>query len=163
MGILFDNQLKFHQHTSNIAAKANHLLWLIKRSFDHLDSDILTKSFVSIVRPTLEYCNAVWVPSFILDHRKIEQVQHRATKLLTPISDKPYEERLLILELPSLTLRHHRGDMILLYKVLNNYFNSDLFLLYILTPPPPLGIIVTNCLSFVLCRLNCRTNYFLTD
>ena len=29
LGILFDNQLKFHQHTSNIAAKANRLLDLL--------------------------------------------------------------------------------------------------------------------------------------
>ena len=55
------------------------LLGLIKRSFDHLDSDILTKLFVGIVCPTLEYCNSVWGPSFILDQRKIEQVQRRAT------------------------------------------------------------------------------------
>ena len=122
------NSLKF-QHTSNIATKANRLLGLIKRSFDHLDSDILTKLFVSIVCPTLEYCNSVWGPSFILDQRKIEQVQRRATKLLTPINDKPYEKRLLILELPSLTHRRHRRNMILLYKVLNN----QTFLPYILT------------------------------
>jgi len=76
LGILFDNQLKFShdQRTSNIAAKASRSLGLIKRSFDHLDSDILTKLFVSIVHPTLEYCNSVWGPSFVLDQRKIEQV-----------------------------------------------------------------------------------------
>jgi len=54
LGILFDKQLKFHQHTSNIAVKANRLLGLIKRSFDHLDSNMLTKLFVSIVCPTLD-------------------------------------------------------------------------------------------------------------
>jgi len=146
-------------YTSNIAAKANHLLGLIKRSFDHLDSDMLTKIFVSIVRLTLEYCNSTWGPSFILDQRKIEQVQRRATKLLTSISDKPYKERLLILELPSLTHRRHSGDMILLYKVLNNYFNSDFSFLYTYsTTTTTRG----HCYKlFKFCtRLNCRTNYF---
>ena len=56
--------------------------------------------------------------------------------MLPAISDKSYEERLSILKLPSLTYRRHRGDMILLHKVLNNHFNSD-FSYYIHTPPGP--------------------------
>ena len=55
-----------------------------------------------MVRPTLEYCNSVWGPSYILDQRKIEKVQRRATKMLSPIRDKPYGERLSTLQLPSL-------------------------------------------------------------
>ena len=80
LGILFDNQLKFHSHTTNISNKANRLLGLIRRSFDNLDSSMLTKLFTSMVRPTLEYCNSIWGPSFILDQRRIERVQCRATK-----------------------------------------------------------------------------------
>jgi len=41
LGILFDNQLKFHSHTTNISNKANRLLELIRRSFDHLDSKFI--------------------------------------------------------------------------------------------------------------------------
>jgi len=40
-----------------------------------------------MVRPTLEYCNSIW-PSFILDQRKIEKVQRRATRLLPFFEDK---------------------------------------------------------------------------
>ena len=160
LGILFDNQLRFHHHTTTIVAKANRLLGLIKRSFDYLNSDMLTKLFVTIVRPTLEYCSSIWGPSFILDQRKIEKVQHRATKMLAAISDKSYEERLSILKLPSLTYRRHRGDMILLYKVLNNHFNSDFSSLYTYSTTN-----TTRGHQFKLfkyrSRLNCRSNYFL--
>jgi len=38
-----------------------------------------------MVRPTLEYSNSVWGPSFILDQRKLEKVQHRATHLIPTI------------------------------------------------------------------------------
>ena len=159
LGILFDNQLKFHHHTTTIVTKANRLLGLIKRSFDHLDSDMLTKLFVTIVRPIIEYGNSIWGPSFILDQRKIEKVQRRATKLLPAISDKPYEERLSILQLPSLTHRRRRGDMILLYKILNNYFNSDFSTLYAYSTTN-----TTRGHQFKLfkyrSRLNCRSNYF---
>ena len=99
--------------------KANHLLGLIMRSFDHMDSD---KLFVTLVCPILEFCISVWGPLFVLDQ---EKVQRRATRLLPSIEDKPYGERLLILQLPSLAHRRHRGDMILLYKILNNYFSLE--------------------------------------
>ena len=59
LGVLFDHQLKFHLRTTNVAAKANRLLGLIRKSFDYLDPDMLVKLFVTVVRPTLEYCNLV--------------------------------------------------------------------------------------------------------
>ena len=67
---------------------------LIRKSFDYRDPDMLVKLFVTVVHPTLEYCNLVWGPLFILDQRKIEKVQHRATRLLSPIRDRPSGERL---------------------------------------------------------------------
>ena len=73
VGILFDHQLKFHLHTTDVAAKANRLLGVIRRSFDYLDPDMLVKLFVTVVRPTLEYCNLVWEPLFVLDQRKIKR------------------------------------------------------------------------------------------
>ena len=110
IGILFDNQLKFHSYTTEVAAKANHLLGLMRRSFNHLDLDMLTKLFVT---SKLEYCNSIWGPSFALDQRKIERVQHRATRLLLP---KLYGERFLILHAVSIFIayRRLRGDMILI-------------------------------------------------
>ena len=108
LGILFDHQLKFYLHTTDVAAKANHLLGLIRKSFDYLDPDMLVKLFVTVVRPTLEYCKSVWGPLFILDQKKIEKVRCRATRLLSPIRDRPYGERLSILQLPSLAYRRLR-------------------------------------------------------
>ena len=45
LGILFDHQLKFHLHTTDVAAKANHLLGLIRKSFDYPNPDIFVKLF----------------------------------------------------------------------------------------------------------------------
>ena len=52
-----------------------------------------------------------------------------------------------VLQLPSLTHRRHRGGMMLLYKILNNYFNSDFSNnIYIPTPiPPSPGDTSSNC------------------
>ena len=156
VGILFDHQLKFHLHTTDVAAKANHLLGLIRKSFDYLNPDMLVKLFVTVVRPTLENCNSVWGPLFIVDQRKIKKVQRRATRLLSPISDRSYGKRLSILQLPSLAYRRLRGDMILLYRILNGHFSSNFSALYTYPITTP-----TRGHQFKLfkhhSRLNCRS------
>ena len=62
LGILFDSQLKFHDHTVQVTTKANRVLGLIKKSFDYLDPIMLTQLFSTLVRPILEYNNAIWGP-----------------------------------------------------------------------------------------------------
>ena len=55
----------------------------------------------------------------------IEKVQRRATKLLTDLKDLPYQERLEILNLPSLKFRQIRGDLLQAYKIIHNIDNID--------------------------------------
>ena len=57
----------------------------------------------------------------------IEKVQRRATKHLT------YTERMEILLLPSLKYRRIRGDMILVYKIMNGLVDIDWINLFTLT------------------------------
>ena len=64
LGIILDHQFKFQLHTTEVAVKANRLLGLLKKSFDYLDSDMLTKLFTAFVRPTLEYRGFVTFTSF---------------------------------------------------------------------------------------------------
>ena len=80
----------------------------------------------------------------MLDQRKTEKVQCRATKMIPQLQDVPYEERLSALSLPSLSHQHFRGDLIMLYKILNGYFNSNLY-----TPFQPHlpGDAISKCLS----------------
>ena len=52
LGIFFDHQLKFHLHTTDVAAKANRLLGLIRKSFNYLDLDMLVKLFVTVCSPS---------------------------------------------------------------------------------------------------------------
>ena len=45
LGILFDECLKFHDHTTEVTAKANKVLGMVKRSFEHLNSCMISKLF----------------------------------------------------------------------------------------------------------------------
>ena len=51
LGILFDSHLRFHDHPtdSQVTAKANQVLGMIKKSFEYLDSAMLTKLFIMLV------------------------------------------------------------------------------------------------------------------
>ena len=71
-----------------------------------------------MVRPLLEYGNAIWGPFNKADQILIERVQRRATRLVREIRHLPYPERLQILRLPSLLYRRRRGDMILMYQMM---------------------------------------------
>ena len=68
--------------------------------------------------PKLEYCIQAWNPSLIKDIELLEQVQYRATKLIPEISHLPYHDRLKYLNLTTLELRRHRGDLIETFKIL---------------------------------------------
>ncbi len=47
---------------------------------------------------------------------KIEKVQRAATRGVPSLKDLSYEERLRKLQLPTLTERRNRGDVIMMYK-----------------------------------------------
>ena len=113
--------------------------------------------FNTLVRPILEYNNPIWGPHYILDNRKVEKIQRRATRLIPQLQDKSYSERLTQLDLPSFHYRRLRGDLI--------------FFLTIISPPILLIAIYTYSRSITRghqfklfkerSRLLCRSNYFI--
>ena len=92
LGVFIDNNLTFDKHITE-AKKANTKLAMIKITFVYLDKDLLTPLFTSLVRPLLEYGNIMWSPSLQHHIKTIEAVQHRATRLIPGLADRPYEER----------------------------------------------------------------------
>jgi len=80
LGIIVDSSLKFHSQATSVTNKANRVLGLIKQSFNTLDQKALPILYKTLVRPHLEYANAVWGPNYIGDCDMIERVQRRAFK-----------------------------------------------------------------------------------
>ena len=125
LGIIIDDMLRFHQQTACVVKKANQVLGVIKRSFNTRNEITITTLFKSMVRPHLEYANAIWGPHFQADIIKVESVQRRATKMVYGLTNLPYQERLKTLKLPSLVYRRRRGNMIQIFKILNDYLRID--------------------------------------
>ena len=134
LGVMVDDKLKFHVHTAFATKKANQMLGVIKKTYKTRDADTIATLYKSMVRPHLEYGNAVWGPCYMGDLKLVEGVQRRATKLIPHLHDLPYEDRLRALNLPSMEYRRKRGDMLQCFKVMNGLVRieaKDLF-----TPTP---------------------------
>ena len=106
VGVIIDNKLSFDMHIAEKVNKANSVVGAIRRSFEYLDKDTFKKLYTALVRPHLEYANAVWNPYKKKDVTTLENVQRRATKMVPGLGDKSvYEDRLKDLRLPTLTYR----------------------------------------------------------
>ena len=123
LGVMFDEALSFDPHIQNSVNKANKMLGLIKRTFSYLDKNIFGKLYKSLVRPHLEYANAVWYPTLKRQSITMERVQRRATKLVRKCNNLSYLERLKYLGLHSLHGRRLRGDLIQTYTIFNGIVN----------------------------------------
>ena len=83
--------------------------------------------FNALVRPHLEYCNTVTYPVYEKDAKLLESVQRRATKMVPEMKNCDYSTRLKKLDLPSLSYRRKRGDMIEVYTYTHGLYKvSDL-------------------------------------
>ena len=112
IGVAIDSKLTFEHHMNEKINKANSTMGLIRRPFTCLDEGTFLLLYKVLVRPHLEYANALWSPYKIKDITAIENVQRRATTLVSSLKNLEYEDRLRKLKLPTLKYRRLRGDMI---------------------------------------------------
>ena len=94
LGVLVDDKLSFDEHISQAVKKANSKLAMIRRTFTHMDKNMLVQLYTSLVRPILEYGNVIWSPHLQSHITQLEGVQHRATKMLSSIPHLTYPDRL---------------------------------------------------------------------
>ena len=76
-------------------------------------------TYVSLVRPHLDYVFVVWNPHLLKDIRALEAVQRHAIRMVSQFHTMSYIEMLTFLNLPSLYYRRKRMDMIMTYKIIH--------------------------------------------
>lgn len=118
LGVYTTADLHFSTQCSKAAARASSVLGLIHRNFRRIDVHDFRVLYKMYVRPHLEYCVQAWSPWLIKDMNCLENVQRRATRMVSGLRYKSYSERLRILGLTTLQQRRKRGDLIETYKLL---------------------------------------------
>ena len=125
LGVHVDRNLNFDKHINQQINKANRIMAIVRKTFDHMDKEIFLNIYKGLIRPKLEYASSVWSPHLIKHIEALEGVQRRATKQIPGFSKLEYSERLRILKLPTLKYRRLRGDMIQTFKMLHPEVGYD--------------------------------------
>jgi len=89
-----------------------------------MDEHTFILLYKAMMHPHFESANSVWCPFKLGDIKEIEKIPRRATKLLIKLKNKPYKDRLVHLNLPTLKYRWLRGDMIEVFKITRNIYDE---------------------------------------
>ena len=105
-----------------MVSQANRLLGMIRRSFEHLDLETFLYLYKGLIRPKLEYAQAVWNPYHQGSIYAIEADQRWTTKHIPGFSNLEHSERLKKLNLTTLSCRRARSDMLETFKYLKGQY-----------------------------------------
>lgn len=133
LGVLLDEKLSFKCHYTTIINKANLMLGFVKCWAREFNDPYVTKAlFTTLVRPQLEYASQVWSPYYAIDVNRIESLQRRFIRFALrglPWEDNfhlpSYEDRLKLLDLPTLSNRRRMCDIVLLTQAYNGQLRSN--------------------------------------
>ena len=125
LGVTICDSMLPDKHINRIVGETYNQLRNIRMAFLYMDEEMVRKLIVSMVRPRLEYAAPVWSPSRKMDIKRLERIQRAATKLAPSLKNKPYEERLERLNLPTLEQRRERGDMIAIFRIMKGIEDLD--------------------------------------
>ena len=132
LGILFDSQLNFGSHITDITTRASQragFIWRNCREFSNIA--VLRSLYMQFVRPILEYGSVIWSPACKLRIDQLEKVQRRYLRGLhykTTGSYPPigYRHELLLEEfdLCSLQSRRKYMDTLFIVNIANNRIDA---------------------------------------
>ena len=79
LGILFHKALSWSGHITNIANKASRIFNFL-RNLSKFSPTVKASSYLTLVRPIMEYAASVWDPYYHNDIQTLEKVQRRAAR-----------------------------------------------------------------------------------
>lgn len=120
LGIIISNDLKLAKQCAKAANTAYSIFGRLKRAFVSRSLHIWKILYTTYIRPHLEFAISAWNPYLKKDINILERVQRRVTKIVHSIKHLTYSERCKVFGLTTLVCRRQRGDLIQMYKIVNN-------------------------------------------
>ena len=129
LGVTITNDLSWDRHIDNVAAKGNRTLGFIRRNLRECTKQVRETSYLTILRPTLEYAAMVCDPTTQTLIQTLENVQRRAARFV--IND--YISRTLgcvtsmltSLEWQTLEQRRRISRLVMMYKIQHQLVDID--------------------------------------
>ena len=121
---------------------------------------ILTRAYLTYIRPIVEYCTYIWSPhqAYLID--KIERLQRYFTRRVLCRTKLSYMERLSLLKLDLLEIRRIKSDFKMCFKINNGSCDIDPLHYFKFAPT------FTRGHKFRMIKPICNTNcqpYFFTN
>ena len=84
LGVIFSNDLKFHEHINDIVRKVNIALSPLYPIAKYIPRSVLTQIYVTYIRPYFDYCDILYDGHITKDDElRLERLQTRAARLVT--------------------------------------------------------------------------------
>ena len=114
------DNMTWKTHTEQTAAKGNKKLGFLKRNLKINKPDIKSRTYKTLVRPTLEYCSTVWDQHTAKAALQLEMVQCRAARWVKNdyVQQSSVTQMLMDLKCQDLTLRRTDAGLCM-YKIVH--------------------------------------------
>ena len=128
-GTFLDNYLVFDKHVDEIYRKTMGTLIYINRIKDKVDKDTRVLIVQSLALSVINYCSKIWGSANKSQLQRIQKIQNFAAKVATGNARKydhatPYIQQLKWLKIEK---KYCFDVCVLMYKVVNNLIQTDLF------------------------------------
>ena len=124
LGILLHKSLSWSGHIESVASKASQIFNFLRRNLSKCSSTVKASSYLTLVRPIMEYAAPVWDPYHrdLNDILALEKVQRRAARwVMNDYSSYSSVSSLLNdLNWPSLHFRRRINRLQIFYKAIYN-------------------------------------------
>ena len=121
MGVMVHKAMIGSRQVTEAVTKANRALAQLRRTISNKEIDTVIPFYKATVRPHLEYCIQALAPYLNKDINALEQVQHRATKMISSLRKLRYEQRLKECNLTTLEERRKSGDLLETHKIMHGF------------------------------------------
>ena len=118
LDVYMSSNCTFDFHVASVYKRCSNLTGWILRTFNTRETITMMTLFKSLVLSRLDYASQLWSPHLLKSIYLIEKVQRSFTKHITGIKNKPYDERLKLLNLYSVQRRRDRYQIIYLWKII---------------------------------------------
>lgn len=130
LGVLFDDQLTFHNHYDYIIKRSSNLLGFVSRSTkDFRNTNSFIHLYYTLIRSVLEYNSVIWSPFYQVHTDRIEKIQQRCLRILSYRCGmgrrlSSYPERLKHFRVIRLSERRKYIEATLLHKIIHSSIDS---------------------------------------
>jgi hypothetical protein len=120
LGVWIDSDLTWNKQVVEQSSKANKLLGFIKRACKEISNPRTRRClFLAIARPHLGYATQIWAPQTIDLIKRVERVQHRASKFILNLPYDCHTNYKNRLKASNIYTTHEYLDLVFLFKMMN--------------------------------------------